>query len=694
MASKRTYEFRILAKIDEAIAAVNRFSERTQKRLDGINFNTAISAIRDGFEIIRGVADAVFGNIARAINASVAEAQEAEDANIALANSLRLMGDLSEDALRRFDDLGQAIQSTTKFTADMVKGSVAVAKQFRLTNEETERVIKVATDLAAAQGITLTEATRKVSQTFNGFVDKDLAKVIPGLKNLGLASLVAGDAVELIGERVRGTAQVFGNTFAGALFRAQEAFNDILETLGNLVIQNPAIIAGINKLQEGFKGINRFLQDNSKLLRDVVTDGFLLFIQAAPGLIETIKRVSSNLDFLFLNAQKAALIIAQGPTAILQGITGNSEFIDLLGRKLDELNEKFGARQNAREDFFDPLIEKTKQLVANTTKAVEAARDLAPAYERMGNAADSSLSGVEQRMAELSEQFEKQVEQISREPVKVGFDLFITRKVEVTKNDAIALGTGVINSILKGAEGARDLVSDLIGSVANAIVPGIGGVVSEIVNVLSQGPEKTREMVEGFARAIPQIVDGLIRSLPVLIETLARELPPALAKTLPFIAERFTLELVKNIPKIIRGFIDGLVQAAKDFVQAIIDFFKDSFKSGFGLFGGGDGGGGILGDIVGGIGDFIGGVGDFLGFAQGGRTKRDPRLANDRGLVRVGPNEQFFSGDLTDRMERMLEDHEAGRLGGGPSEVRVQMVLNRRVLAEEIFQIRRAGYRQ
>lgn len=664
--ARRTYQFEILAKIDQALKSVDNFSDGAQRKLDAINFRTGISAIKDGFELVTDAAETAFRAIEGFAGRAIAKANEAEEADIRLANSLRLMGDLSQGAVDKFDALADSIASTTKFTDDMVKSSVAVAKQFKLTNAEAEKTIRVAADLAAIQGTTLEDATRKVAQTFNGFVDRDLAKVIPGLKDMGIAALVAGNAVDVIGKRVQGTAAALGNNFSGALFRAQEAFGKILETFGDFVIKNPAVIVGLNKVQDGFRAFNEELKKAGPAIRDLIADGFLLVIQAAPGFIETIQRIRNNVAFLQLAAQKTGAVLgALGAalTSFLDGQAGAGQTIfAALAEDLEALDVKFGQSLNASEDFFNPLIAKTKALVLDTTKAVNAARELGPVVKQSADQASSSLSGTGARMAELSEQFRKQIEDLSRDPVKVGFDLFIRKKVDLSDNDKLALGAGIVSQIVKGAQGAQKIVSSVIGAAADAIVPGIGGVVSEIVDVLAQGPEKTRQMVEQFARAIPVIIDNLIKSLPVLIETLARELPPALAKAMPLVAERFSIELIKNMPAIIRGFAEGLVEAAKQFVQTIID----TISSVGGIFGGGGGGGGggFLDSVVEGAKDVIDSLNPF-------------NLTGESS----GPGRSVGGGDTV-----------VGS-GGGAQHITVQLVVNRSVLAEEMFKIRKAGFR-
>ena len=689
MAGKRTYEFNILAKISDAVSAIQSLAEQSNKKLGSINMNTAISAIRDGFEIIKGVAEAAFAAISGFMKSAVGEANEAEEANIRLANSLRLMGDLSTGAVERFNQLAKSIASVSTFTADAVKSSVAVAKQFRLTNAEAEKTIRVAADLAAAMGITLEEATRKVSQTFNGFVDRDLAKTIPGLKSLGIQALVSGQAVGLIGERVAGTAAALGNTFSGALFRAQEALNDILETFGNIIIKNPALIVGLNQVAAGFRELNNELGKSEQSMKDLVTDGFLLIIQAAVPFLEAMQRILNNISFVTLIFNKFTAVLGAAAAAVSSFLSGDGagsgeSILEALKEDLAALDEQFGKTLNSRDDFFGPLIAKTNEIVASTTTAVNQARKLGDVTTAAGNQAEDSLSGVNARMRELGDQFKAQIESLSKDPITVGFDLFITKRLEASTNDKIAIGAGITNAILKGAEGARTAVSAALGAAANAIIPGIGPVVQQIVDVLGQGPEKVREMVRGFARAIPEIIKNIAEAFPVLIEELARELPPALAKTMPTVAVGFATALIKNIPAIIKGFVEGLIQAAKDFVQAIFDAITGvAGDVGNGLTGSGE-----SDSIFAGV-PILQGVGDFFGFADGGRTPRNPRLNGDKGLARIGPNEQVFNSDLTDRLEGYLNDNQ----GGKPTTIIAQLVMDRKVLAEKIYQINKAGFR-
>lgn len=679
--AKRTYEFEVAAKIDAAIAAIDNLASGTQKRLDSINFSAGVTAINQGFELIQKFAGAAFDAIERFATKAIDEALEAEKAQVALANSLRLSGDFSEEAVRQFDDLANSIASVSTFSEDAVKESVALAKQFRLTNAEATRAIKVAADLAAVQGTTLEEATRKVSQTFNGLVDKSLAKVIPELKNLSKESLIAGNAIGIIGARVQGSAEVLGNTFAGAVSRAREAANDIFEAFGNIIIQNPALIAGINELAKGFREFASTVDANGDTLGRIVTDGFLLLIESAPLVIKALRGIDATFATLSASAKAFILLTTNLPSALLQAVTGTTDALDSLKQRLAEINDavKFDQRD---QDFYDPLIKKAEELTKRVRVATEAAKEQKKAFQNLG----PSNTGVQERLADAfsPEDVRKKIESAAKDPIRFTFEAVVKGQAIDAKQGA-AIAAGITANIVKGAQGAQKFISGAVGAAADLIIPGIGGAVSEIVDVLSQGPEQTKKMVEEFARAIPEIIENLAKSLPVLIETLVRELPPALAKAMPTVAIGFSTALIANMPQIVKGFAQGLIEAAKQAGQALIDIIKDIPGD---IFGGisGSGSGGVFEGIP-----VLGGIGDLFGFAEGGRVPDLAQFEGDRFPAKLNAGEQVFSKDLTADMEEFLAENKAR--AATPNVLNIVLQVGPQQLANVLVQLDRLNYR-
>lgn len=328
-----------------------------------------------------------------------------------------------------------------------------------------------------------------------------------------------------------------------------------------------------------------------------------------------------------------------------------------------------------------------RRLADNTKEAAKAANDLnKAAASRSGSAArakgaitDKDIQDQKDKAKKLVDEARKSIQDAAKDPITQIIKTVVEAQTSLDGKGVAAIGAGLVANVLKGAEGAKQLVQNAVGGIADFILPGIGGVVSEIVGVLAQGPEKVKQLVTEFAKSIPQIIQNLVDALPVLIEALARELPPALAKVMPFIAQRFTLALIKNIPQIIKGFAQGLFQAAKDFGQAIIDFVKDAGGLVSGISGKGSGG------VFEGI-PVLGGIGDLLGFAEGGRVPNSPRFEGDRFPAKLNAGEQVLSKDLSSQLERFLA---GGGTAGQP--LVVNLVVGQQQLARAILDLNRGG---
>jgi hypothetical protein len=685
------YSFEVAAKLDKAIASIDKFADGAQKTLDKINLNTAVTSIKAGFDLVTEVGHKAFESIKAFAEKAVEASNAADKANIELANSLRVTGDYSAAAVSKFDKLAESIASTTTYSELAVKSSLALAKQYSLTNEEAAKVVKVSADLAAIQGSSLDEATRRVAQTFNGFVDKGLNKVIPSIKKLSQESLLAGGAIALIEARVGGSAKALGENFSGASTRAGHALDKILETFGDFITKNPAIIAGLNTIADSLKDFNAELIKGGGQLREVVTGGFLLLVQTTPLVVKSLGFMDNAFSTTIATLKDLLIIAAQGPTAILQAVTGSTDALDDLNKSLANVDNSINASKRS-DTLYAPLAKSAQVLADKVTAAAKSAGDLNKAVDASGK----STSGLGVREAEA---FRKSIAEIAKEPITYAFNAVIKSQA-LSAQEKAAIGAGVLASVVKGADGARKSISSAVGAVADAIVPGIGGAVGEIVDVLSQGPEKTKEMVTEFVDAIPEMIQNLADSLPILIETLAEKLPPALAKAMPIVAIAFSTSLVSHIPDIVAGFVRGLIQGAKDFINELVKQIQGAITGGNGEHkafssNGGSAFGRIFGDVLtGGINEITGNaVGNFIDninpFADGGRIPNDPKYEGDKYPARLNAGEQVLGKDLSTKLEAALS---GGGFGGGGTMI-VKMMLGEQQLAQAILKLNRGDFR-
>jgi len=617
------YSFEVASEVKAARAAINNFAQQTQKQLDSINMKASISAIADGFQIVKSVIGPVVDTIKETFHDAIEEALGAERAQFRLANALRLTGDAAGGAQGKFEALAKNLQKSTTFTDDSTLSAIGLAKQFQLTNAEATRAIKVAQDLAAATDGDLNGAMLKVAQTFNGFVSKDLAKMIPGLKNLTLEALLNGDALERIGARVKGTAAALGDTFGGVLISTKNAASELLETLGKLFTENAAIKSGLKVIRDGLIELNNQFEANGTNLRQLVTDGFVAFVKAVPIMVRAVSALDSGFDTMVRIGEEALLFFTRLPSALLQAVTGSSEALDQF--KTDLANIR-GTGSDSRSKFFDDLAKQAEKIAVGVEKAAKQTKNLADEVDKVGASTTGfadrfrekfgpeQLAEFTRKIADLRANLDNEVQgklnEIANAPLSGIIKLAISGQEELDraktkidktiseiannkeipeafKQQALALGekakeglteafsgkslgisiaTGIVGAIKKGADGAADAVSGVAGGVATAFFgPIIGKFVGEIVGFLAQGPEKVKEQVKAFSAAIPDIIGAIAESIPVLIQQIVEDTPKIIDKLISMIP-RLIDASIKSLP----GIIKAIIAAVPSIVIAIV----------------------------------------------------------------------------------------------------------------------------
>ena len=378
-------------------------------------------------------------------------------------------------------------------------------------------------------------------------------------------------------------------------------------------------------------------------------------------------------------------------------------------------------REQKRQEILNEFNSKRKELVqAGLTDIQKAEQSAASSIELVNKAAAFGIIKTHAEKAKLIKAIEddlsKKVIDLKKqeaEKIKQNTQAFatdvggsiagaITSGQGINERQQAAAGTGLLNSMLKGAEGASKLISGFIGGIFDTILPGIGGVVSEIVGILGQGPEKVKQMITDFVKAVPEFIKNFITAIPVLITELSKAVPSiirgilsaipeiisalikampevalALSGAMPTVAIAFVEGLIQNIPKMVTSFATEFMKIPERFVKAILDIIPGGSK-----VLGSSGGGGIIGGVT----SFFGKIGDFLGFEQGGRIPDVPSLMGDRALIKANAGEQILSRDLSKQLETFLD-------GQGSQPVVVNLVVGQQQLARAMFDLNRGGFR-
>ncbi len=697
-----TVELEIIAEVKKATRTIEQFAKQSEKQLGGIKFGVNVAALEAGFNL----AERAIRPVLNLIKDGIGEALEAERANTKLAQSMKLVGDFSNAAVDSFNEFADALQATAGIQDDVIKENAALAKSYNLTNAEAKLAVRAAVELSAVTGDDLNTSVRKVSETFNGTLNKSLAKIIPQLRNLTTEQLVSGDAAEIIEKRFGGSAVAVQDTFGGALNKVTVQFGEVLEAIGEFITKNEGLktllvdLAGLlGSLASGIKSYREELKNAPK-----IADALGLDKDKADQMNGIVSSVTKLRDELALNKSSRAALGLPNPSEI------KSIEKDIKASQ-DRLNQ---ATKESREKVAKDLAQFELELAKGN--ATERQKILIDFEQKALKIRESTEKGsVKQRIQgeeliakariDLEKQIaaarQKEIEEITKNP----FTLFTNGKAQKPlidlsefEQNLVAAGAAFSASVLKGRQGAEDLVAAGVGvAVGAAFGPAFAGPAAELTKILAQGPEAVKAMLNQFVEALPQIqlslitallevipeflttgitklIDGFVANISPIIEAVIAAIPKivvALQTQMPRVAFTFGQALIRELPSIVQSFATEFLKIPGQFAKELLAAIPGA------------------GGAVSGVGGFLGGIGDVFGFAEGGKVPDMPQFSNDRFPARLTAGERVLDDGLNRKLEAALDG--GGGFGGG--QVVVNVMLNQQVLATAIRDLRLGDFR-
>lgn len=398
----------VVTKTENALKQLSQFSQQSNKILKDIDKNLsflnqsvttftgnlAAGLALKGFDAItngiKSIADAI---ITDGITAAIAY----EDSLNQLTISFEQAGIASVESISKFEEFANQLEETTKFSDDQILTNAALIQSLsRLSEEGLERATIAATNLAAATGRDLVTASEAVAKAANGNVTS-LQRLGIEIKKGATDAETFANTLAVLETRFGGAATNQLLTFSGATTQLNNAFEDTVKAIGNLVIRSPALVGAISGITKIFQGLTKFLESSFQgqdPLRPLV-EGTINFARAVNDLvIAPLIRVGEIGNFVFQGIKN---LIAQTLTAFAQFGIGIDEFLNKIGVISDET-----------------LRESTKTATFLSEAANQASDDFAEAFGDIGS-------------NKFSENIDKQLNVISesvKNTTKIGRDEF------------------------------------------------------------------------------------------------------------------------------------------------------------------------------------------------------------------------------------------------------------------------------
>lgn len=406
-----------LAKFEKSLESFDNFAKDVSKTTQKIEKD--FSNLGGVLKVIGGlfIADKIVGGLKKVIDASA----EAEKSLHSMELALKLSGDFSKEASQSFQDLAAQIQATSVFDDDLVLSQVAVAKQFGATNEEAQRLIKAAVDLAAATDGDLNKAVMLLGKSLDGTAGK-LSETVPEVKSLTAAQLAAGDAIDIVAKRFEGAGVAALDTYSGAMANAENRFGGLLESLGDVVTKNESVIATIKQAGILFDALSEIVQDNRTELGSLVTNGILIFVKSLALVLEAVRYIQETFEILWRDINQGIATVIVSFQKFQNFIWGASEANKQLDKDLQnfwESNDNAGAK---RLKVYDSLIGAVADFGAGVEAASEKVGELGAEEEKA-----ATKSEKRRRQATLfAETAKKEFEALSKSLELIGANPFET----------------------------------------------------------------------------------------------------------------------------------------------------------------------------------------------------------------------------------------------------------------------------
>jgi hypothetical protein len=314
----------------------------------------------------------------------IAAAQVQEDAVNQLNASLRNLGQYTPQLSSELQKFASSLQETTIHGDEAILKQLAFAQAMGATVAQSKKIVGAATDMAAALNIDLNSAVRNITRTLGG-MPGEMGKIIPSLKALTKAQLMAGQGVDLLSKKYEGFGGAQTQTFSGSMKQLKNAFGDLLEEIGALVTKSPTVIAAFKfiskQVKEAIQSVNKFGSQGDvfkPILMGLISfgEGVNLFLIAPLELAFNLIRAGFNTSAAVLNglvafygqilgkigdlANKAGL--NNGVTQALQDFRASSASV-FTGAVTDAQNAWDNIFEFNQTDRADQFLQKFKESV-------------------------------------------------------------------------------------------------------------------------------------------------------------------------------------------------------------------------------------------------------------------------------------------------------------------------------------------
>lgn len=388
----------VVKKFDELGSAAKDNIKKSDIAWGSFVGNLASSAVTKSFSLFSDGISALVGSISDAVKGS-AEAQKAlNDFNVSLAQS----GKYSKAASEEFDAFSDSIEKATGIEAEAVLETAGFIQQInKLSTQDLKQATQSTVDFASALNLDLGTATTIVAKAIDGNTT--------GLKKYGIEVAKGSTESERLSNVLNalagfsGAAEAKVKTFSGGFELFKITVDDFRESIGDIIIQNPAVIASLRGLSEGIRLLSKLFADNKGAITDFITNAVL-------KLVDSLKFASDV--FAFFNKgiagfQITSKLLEQSFFAVDIALSKFGLGLDSVLQKVQEFSGiDLGAGQKKYISLQEASIQNSKEQIAAIDGEINAILKKTTAQNKAANdfantVVNSTKTAIEQQNAIL-----------------------------------------------------------------------------------------------------------------------------------------------------------------------------------------------------------------------------------------------------------------------------------------------------
>ena len=426
--------------------AINKFAESSAKETSKFdNIMNVFAGTTLANIAVKGaeIAAQAFGFLKDQFTEGISESMNYEMQITRLANSLAANGKFTQQAIDDLEDYVGAMEDLSGIDDEVIAKNLSVLSSMtRLSSDGLQRAQTAALNLSAALGVDLDQATKMVGKASEGSTDafKKYGIVIDETadKNLTFANTLT-QIEKRFGNAASGNMQ----NFKGSLTGLENAFGNLFQALGDIIVKNPAIIAGMTELSKIVSGLKGDAESAGPAIAKSIGEGLTQIIAVTATVYETFNKL---FDFLIngsalvattigdaFGALKSALSF-EGNDAVKENFRETNQVWDQFKQSMSEsspvtdaMSRIAGSIQQAT-NTMGTEFPKTKATIDNTTESV---RQLTFAQLEQSKAAQDFALQMAQQAVSVQNGYTLQTEALSvaLENDLINFDTFKEAKL-------------------------------------------------------------------------------------------------------------------------------------------------------------------------------------------------------------------------------------------------------------------------